>query len=43
LPGHLCYLGGYVDPEAMVPADHPLRQIRPLVNTALGKRPASGV
>ena len=28
-------IGGYVDPEAMVPPDHPLRQIRPLVNTAL--------
>ena len=27
--------GGYVDPEAVVPADHPLRQIRPLVNAAL--------
>jgi hypothetical protein len=25
------HLGGYVDPEAMVPPDHPLRQIRPLV------------
>src|SRR5437588_2939035 len=31
------HLGGYVDPEAMVPADHPLRQIRPLVNTALAR------
>ena len=30
--GHLC---GYVDPEAIVPQDHPLRAIRPLVNTAL--------
>jgi transposase len=30
--GHLC---GYVNPEAMVPADHPLRTIRPLVNAAL--------
>jgi transposase len=30
--GHLC---GYVDPEAMVPPDHPLRAIRPLVNAAL--------
>src|SRR6185437_15806778 len=29
------HLGGYVDPEAMVPPDHPLRQIRPLVNAAL--------
>src|SRR5689334_18777607 len=29
------HLGGYVDPEVMVPPDHPLRQIRPLVNTAL--------
>jgi len=28
-------VGGYVDPEAMVPPDHPLRQIRPLVNAAL--------
>ena len=31
------HLGGYVDPEAMVPPDHPLRQIRPLVNTALAR------
>jgi transposase len=31
------HLGGYVDPEAMVPADHPLRQIRPLVNAALAR------
>src|SRR5213082_4186524 len=31
------HLGGYVDPEAMVPADHPLRQIRPPVNTALAR------
>jgi transposase len=30
--GHLC---GYVDPEAMVPPDHPLRAIRPLANAAL--------
>jgi transposase len=29
------HLGGYVNPDAMVPADHPLRQIRPLVNAAL--------
>jgi transposase len=29
------HLGGYVDPEAMVPQDHPLRAIRPLVNAAL--------
>jgi transposase len=29
------HLGGYVNPEAMVPPDHPLRQIRPLVNAAL--------
>jgi transposase len=29
------HLGGYVNPEAMVPADHPLRQIRPLANAAL--------
>jgi transposase len=30
-------VGGYVDPEAMVPPDHPLRQIRPLVNGALAR------
>lgn len=30
-------LGGHVNPEAMVPADHPLRQIRPLVNAALAR------
>jgi transposase len=30
--GHLC---GYVNPETMVPPDHPLRAIRPLVNAAL--------
>jgi len=29
------HLGGYVEPEAMVPQDHPLRAIRPLVNAAL--------
>jgi transposase len=29
------HLGGYVEPEAMVPPDHPLRAIRPLVNAAL--------
>jgi transposase len=29
------HLGGYVTPEALVPPDHPLRQIRPLVNAAL--------
>ena len=29
------HLSGYVDPEAMVPPDHPLRAIRPLVNAAL--------
>ncbi|MFL5256856.1 MAG: IS5 family transposase [Rhodopila sp.] len=29
------HLGGYVNPEAMVPPDHPLRTIRPLVNAAL--------
>ncbi len=29
------HLGGYVNPEAMVPQDHPLRVIRPLVNAAL--------
>ena len=31
------HLGGYVEPEAMVPPDHPLRQIRPLVNAALAR------
>jgi transposase len=31
------HLGGYVNPEAMVPQDHPLRRIRPLVNAALGR------
>src|SRR5947209_14951064 len=31
------HLGGYVNPEAMVPPDHPLRQIRPLVNPALAR------
>ena len=31
------HLGGYVNPEAMVPPDHPLRQIRPLVNAALAR------
>jgi transposase len=31
------HLGGYVDPEALVPPDHPLRQIRPLVNAALAR------
>ncbi len=35
-PDHqMGHLGGYVDPEAMVPPDHPLRAIRPLVNAAL--------
>jgi hypothetical protein len=29
------HLGGYVDPEALVPPDHPRRQIRPQVNAAL--------
>jgi transposase len=29
------HLGGYVNPEAMVPPEHPLRAIRPLVNAAL--------
>jgi transposase len=29
------HLGGYVNPEAMVQLDHPLRAIRPLVNAAL--------
>jgi transposase len=31
------HLGGYVIPEGMVPPDHPLRQIRPLVNAALAR------
>jgi transposase len=31
------HLGGYVNPEAIVPPDHPLRVIRPLVNAALGR------
>jgi transposase len=31
------HVGGYVDPEALVPPDHPLRQIRPLVNAALAR------
>ena len=31
------HLGGYVNPEAIVPPDHPLRQIRPLVNAALAR------
>src|SRR3954447_8261994 len=31
------HLAGHVNPEAMVPADHPLRQIRPLVNAALAR------
>jgi transposase len=29
------HLGGYINPEAIVPADHPLRVIRALVNAAL--------
>lgn len=29
------HVGGYVDPEALVPPDHPLRTIHPLVNAAL--------
>jgi transposase len=29
------HVGGYVNPEAIVPQDHPLRLIRPLVNAAL--------
>jgi len=29
------HLGGFVNPEGMVPQDHPLRRIRPLVNAAL--------
>ena len=36
--GHLC---GYVNPEAMVPAEHPLRAIRPLVNAALERLSAA--
>jgi len=35
------HLGGYVNPEAMVPQEHPLRQIRSLVNTALERLPAA--
>jgi transposase len=31
------HLGGHVDPAALVPPDHPLRQIRPLVNAALAR------
>jgi transposase len=31
------HIGGYVNPEALVPPDHPLRQIRPLVNAALAR------
>src|SRR4051794_9895010 len=31
------HLGGYVIPAGMVPPDHPLRQIRPLVNAALAR------
>ena len=27
----------YVSPEALVPEKHPLREIRPLVNAALGR------
>src|SRR5207253_8918418 len=30
-------LFSYLSPEAMVPPDHPLRQIRPLVNAALAR------
>src|SRR3954452_25402920 len=30
-------LFSYLSPEAMVPKDHPLRAIRPLVNTALAR------
>src|SRR6201986_5099699 len=30
-------IGGYVDPEGLGPPDHPLRQIRPLVNAALAR------
>jgi len=30
-------VGGYVDPAALVPPDHPLRVIRPLVNAALAR------
>jgi transposase len=35
------HLGGYVNPEAMVPQDHPLRAIRPLVNAALERLSAA--
>jgi transposase len=31
------HLGGYVNPEARVPQDHPLRQIRLLVDAALAR------
>ena len=31
----------YVSPEALVPADHPLRPIRVLVNRALERRMAA--
>jgi transposase len=31
------HVGGYVNPEALVPPDHPLRVIRPLVNAALAR------
>jgi transposase len=31
------HLGGYMNPEAMVPRNHPLRAIRPLVNAALDR------
>ncbi len=35
-PDHqMGHLRGYVNPETMVPQDHPLRVIRPLVNAAL--------
>ena len=30
-------LFSYLSPDALVPPDHPLRSIRPLVNTALEK------
>jgi transposase len=35
------HLGGYVEPEAMVPQNHPLRAIRPLVNAALERLSAA--
>jgi transposase len=41
-PDHqTAHLGGYVEPEAMVPQNHPLRAIRPLVNAALERLSAA--